>query len=376
MYIKFEKDGDLSSLEAIVRTFDMDDQINGIMIFTCYANKIPDIELNTMLKSLSTQVFGGIFPSVIFDGEKKDIGSIVIAFNSEVSTQIVHNMSGAIDTLQIELESFYLMMGEGKTFLINLDGLSEGVEVFKEELFYTLGLSKNYIGGGAGSLTGARRPCVISNEGLLMDAAVIALVDIYSGVGVAHGWENVSDPVKITESNRNTIISLDWEPALTLYKKKVEALADVKFTSDNFFEIAKGYPFGISKMDNEMVVRDPFEIVEDTSIACVGAVPQNDFLYILTGDSESIINGAKSAKSLARKAFIKEHGQEPSEKSVTLLIDCISRSLFLGDDFSKELEVIGKERLIGALSLGEFANTGKSYLEFYNKTSVIGILEA
>lgn len=376
MYIQFEKEGNLEKLESIVREFDENEQINGIMIFTCDANEIPEEKFNKMLINMETQVFGGIFPSIIFDGKKKEKGTIVVGFDVTVSTQIIHDMNGSMDNLQIELESFCLMMDEGKTFLINLDGLSEGVECFKEELFYILGLSKNYIGGGAGSIVSERKPCVISNEGLLMDAAVIALVDIYSGIGVYHGWESVAGPIKVTESIGNKVVSLNWEPALTVYQKEVEKLLSEEITGEHLIEISKGYPFGISKLDNEMVVRDFYEVADDTSIVCVGAIPQNDFVYILNGNEESMIEGAKKAKLLSEDAFKKEHGKRATEESVTLLIDCISRGLFLGEHFSKELEAIGGKRMIGALSLGEIANTGKSYLEFYNKTAVVGILEA
>lgn len=376
MNIQFEETGQLEKLNSIIHELDADEQINGIMIYTCDANQFLETEMNKILMSVKTQVFGGIFPSIIYDGKEREIGSVVIGFDVTVSTQIIHDMTGPLESLQIELESFYLMMDEGKTFLLTLDGLSEGVEVFKEELFYTLGLSKNYIGGGAGSIVSERKPCVITNEGLLKDAAVIALVDIYSGIGVSHGWKEVAGPIKVTESTGNKIISLNWEPALEVYKREVETMFGKNLTVDQLMEVSKGYPFGISKLDNEMVIRDLFEIVGGTSLVCVGPIAENDFVYIMNGSKDSIIEGAEASRILADKAFKIEHGKKATNLSVTLLIDCISRRQFLEEDFSKELKAIGGKQLIGALSLGEIANTGKSYLEFYNKTTVVGVLEA
>ena len=64
-----------------------------------------------------------------------------------------------------------------------------------------------------------------------------------------------------------------------------------------------------------------------------------------------------------------------SDKTI-LLIDCISRGLFLGEGFIREIEAVraGNTPLIGALTLGEIANDGKDYMELYNKTCVVGIL--
>ncbi|MFN2343877.1 MAG: hypothetical protein ABR542_10995, partial [Desulfonatronovibrio sp.] len=63
-------------------------------------------------------------------------------------------------------------------------------------------------------------------------------------------------------------------------------------------------------------------------------------------------------------------------KSSMILIDCISRVLFMENDFSMELSAVDDRALtFGALTLGEIANTGDSYLEFYNKTAVVGVLE-
>jgi len=60
---------------------------------------------------------------------------------------------------------------------------------------------------------------------------------------------------------------------------------------------------------------------------------------------------------------------------VELFIDCISRVLFLDDSFPLELQAVHERQLplIGALTIGEIANSGKDYLDFYNKTAVVGM---
>jgi hypothetical protein len=64
-----------------------------------------------------------------------------------------------------------------------------------------------------------------------------------------------------------------------------------------------------------------------------------------------------------------------------LLVDCISRVLFLGPRFGEELQAAHRRLqqaggpqvpLFGVLSLGEIANNGTYLLEFYNKTFVLG----
>ena len=62
---------------------------------------------------------------------------------------------------------------------------------------------------------------------------------------------------------------------------------------------------------------------------------------------------------------------------------CISRILFLEEDFQKELNKIvdtlrskhPKISVSGALTLGEISSFGNGYLEFYNKTVVVSLFE-
>jgi len=102
-------------------------------------------------------------------------------------------------------------------------------------------------------------------------------------------------------------------------------------------------------------------------------VPENTVLDILKGKSKSLINAAKLAATDSSKLSGKVKN--------TLIIDCISRVLFLEDDFSKELIEVKKaiksidSNIIpeGVLTLGEISSQ-EGYLEFYNKTIVIGLL--
>jgi hypothetical protein len=85
-----------------------------------------------------------------------------------------------------------------------------------------------------------------------------------------------------------------------------------------------------------------------------------------------LVNAAGEALQLAKEAF-----QGTSTDQTTLFMDCISRVLFLEEEFHQELHAVYKEGspLLGALTLGEIANSGREYLEFYNKTAVVAVLE-
>jgi hypothetical protein len=181
-------------------------------------------------------------------------------------------------------------------------------------------------------------------------------------------YSTVSGPYQVTKSDKNRIIQLNHQPAFEVYKTVVEKHSNRQFDDKNFFDIAKGYPFGINKLNSEKVVRDPIVVEEDGSLVCVGDVPENSYLDILNGDNNSLIEAAGQAK---------EESVKNNEKvDFSIFIDCISRVLFLQDEFVKELEAVKIENtpLFGALTLGEIANNGDSYLEFYNKTSVFATL--
>ena len=163
------------------------------------------------------------------------------------------------------------------------------------------------------------------------------------------------------------VSSFDWSPAFGVYRRIVESHAGVSIDASNFFDIAKSYPLGLLKVDGEMVVRDPYRVEGDT-LYVVDDIPEGEYVCVMHGDTPSLLEGAQ----LARRGVEQELGHALAVGGDLFCIDCISRVLYMQDDFSEELRIIkGKQQLYGALTIGEIASAGSSYLEIYNKTLVV-----
>ncbi len=339
-----------------------------ILILSCDENAYDVDEMNKILARYSLPIIGGIFPQIIYKNKNYSTGTLIITLDEPLDVAVIENLSSSsLETLDdLVEEKLGILDDEIKSMFVFVDGLSKNINDIILTLFENFGLSINYIGGGAGSLSFEQKPCLFTNRGLLEDAAILATSIRESAIGVKHGWEAVSDAYKVTESDANRVIELDYKPALQVYKEVVEALSHEKITEENFFNIAKSYPLGINKLSGEMVVRDPI-MIEDDALICVGDVATNSFVSILNGSKESLINAAKEAKEDAHL----------EQKHFTFFIDCISRVLFMGDSFHEELDALYDEEVyfIGALTLGEIANNKKHYLEFYNKTAVVANIE-
>ena len=310
------------------------------------------------------------FPQIIASGSNISKGTLVVGMEHAVHCVRVDGLNDPEADLDGAVaEAFSGVDCKDKTCFTFVDGLSSRIAALVEGLFNNLGLVPHYIGGGAGSLSFIAKPCLVTNNGLISGAGVIAVSDVAIGIGVAHGWQPVTTSIKVTEAQGNRIISLNWEPAFEIYKKTIAEHSEQNFDTTPFFDIAKAYPLGIAKLDTEMIVRDPI-MTEGGHIICVGEVPEGSYIYILNGNLKSLVKGAESARDAAWKGM-----HESGIDKTIFFIDCISRVLFMEDDFYQELNIVSQGRpMFGALTLGEIANTGNDYLEFYNKTSVVGVL--
>ncbi len=327
-------------------------------------------DVRPLFREMGVPVFGGIFPGIIFGNSWYREGILGCGIKYPVSVKAVRDLD-SFKGLPADMAA----AGPAGTFLVIVDGLARGISPFLDVLFETCSGRLSFIGGGAGSLGPDRKPVLFTGEECFAGGALLVGIEGPVGVGVSHGWEPMYGPLVANRTEGNILVELNWQPAFANYRQVLEEKVGINITPGNFFEIAKGYPFGMVKMDGSIVVRDPIRVEDDGSIVLVGEIPENSVVNILKGDPESLISAAGEAAGQALARFREQTG---SSGRGALVIDCISRVLYLGGDIGRELRAIRSNippdlHMFGFLGLGEIASAGDRYLEFYNKTTVVGI---
>ncbi len=313
--------------------------------------------------------FGGIFPGVISGAARCPTGAIVKVLPLAAPPVVVEGLGTDLTDGLAKIDE--IDTSGGLTAVILVDGLTSDIDRFLREMFNRMGDAVHYFGGGAGSLSLERKPCILTRDGLVEDAAVVGFVPLETHLGVRHGWRKIMGPIVATRTRKNVIVELNWRNAFEVYSEAIEQDTGKILTRENFFELTNGHPFGMYREGSEDVVRDPIQVTDSGELVCVGEVPENTVLNILTGDADSLIDAAGQA---ADDCFV---GSNPGIRDF-LVADCISRVIFLEDGFERELATVQSRIdrrvpgvvLEGVLTLGEISSYGEGSIEFFNKTIV------
>jgi hypothetical protein len=370
MRIVLDRSGTSAGLQAALQDVGSAPGVGTLLVLACDADGHSPATLDPVLHAAPHPVIGGVFPQIIHERETLTHGTLVLGVPAAARVHVVHGLSRTEEPLEAAVAAVADARRTNSLVMVVADAFATRLADLVRALFAEHGLEHNYIGGGAGSLSMQQAPCVITPDGLVEDAAVFAQFAMPSGVGVAHGWSVISEPLRVTRSRGAIIEELNYEPALDVYRRVVEPRAGRSVTAEHFFDVAKAYPFGVRKLDAEVVVRDPIAIEASTALRCVGEVPKGAFVHILHGQPDALVAAVREASVRAITAW---PGRKPP--ALRLVIDCISRALFQGEEFGRELAALGDgPPTVGALTLGEIANSGRDFLEFYNKTIVVGLI--
>ncbi len=339
---------------------------NTINFFLIAENTTLDInELIREATEKDIKIAGGIFPMIIHNERHLQSGIILKKFPADSKLSLVKNISHANTIFELpELDESI------NSCMILVDGLTNNLSTFLDSLYEKYWNKINYVGAGCGSMSLEQSPCVFTNEGLFQNAAIVLLIENEIALGVNHGYDKICGPFIANKVEGNKVIELNWRPAFEVYQEEIEKQSDQRINHENFFEISKDYPFGIHKEGNEDIVRDPLLVDEKGGITCIGEVSANVSLNLLRGNKKTLVESAGRAAKLAMKDIT------PLD---IFVVDCITRALYLENEFKKELEAVKKVldsksssvMVEGVLSLGEISTGKGGFLELYNKTIVV-----
>jgi hypothetical protein len=344
-----------------------------LLVLTCDQNNYAEEELNLLLRNCTLKLFGGIYPMLTLQDNLIKQGALIIGFKENLDVTLFSQLHQLANEDCLEklitstLEKKNNFSGHDD-FLMFYDALIDNVEGFIDCLFECLDHGINIAGGGAGNIDFIQRPCIFTNQGIHSNVVLLVSLPTKLTTSIAHGWRIFQGPFLVSEAQGQTVQSLDYRPAYEVYCQAIESTTEHTFDNADFFDIAKNFPLGIEDINNNLIVRDPI-LAHNNCLQCVGNIPINSMVYLLEGDTETLISATEQASNTA---FSKD---SQTTIPTTMLFDCVSRVLFMEDKFEKELSIIAKycssPALFGVISLGEIANSQSGAIRLLNKSIVI-----
>ncbi|PCD00520.1 FIST signal transduction protein [Halopseudomonas pelagia] len=378
MIIRFDAGGSVSWLQSQLDEYQCDPSIQAVMLFATSQNGWPEGWLDSLLQRQRKPVFGGLFPMLIAQGDSHERGTLCIGLTHRPDLLVLPELSNPAQSLEQMVAEMpaacHSLTRANATLMVLVDGLTTGISRLVEALFNQCGLQMNILGGGAGAQNMQPAACIITPQGVLRDAALVARLALGSGVGVAHGWAPMSASYTVTESEQNIIRSLDWQPALSVYHHELALHSNVALSEPSLPHQANAHPLGISRMDSEVVVRDVIAADVDGGLICLGEIPAGEFIHVLHASAADLLTAARLARDVAINELEELEQLECHRSNIALVFDSLSRAQFLGADMELEIALLSNNQqldVFGVLTLGEIANSGKGYLEFYNKSCVL-----
>lgn len=331
-----------------------------VMIFLADRSQDCLSEITAFLNQRNIQFFGGIFPGLLHNGKYLREGMLVQVVRPVLQT-IVRPFLFRVPKASQQLD--------GHTAIVLVDGLSSQFRDLIDTVENKLSGNITWLGGGAGYYDMTHRPCLFDNKGLYQDALMLCLLEGTSRVAVRHGWEQMDGPYRITRSDQNVLQELDGYRAMDVYRDVIETHRSIILSQEDFFSFAKEHPFGLMAPDGSIVVRDPISCTDDGEIVCVADIPESHNAYILRGDKKTLLT--------ASLTIAKDCAGQGSESHTPMLFNCISRAMFLEEDFKIEMENIQSRLnapLHGTLSIGEIAPHPEKGIVIHNKSTILGIV--
>jgi hypothetical protein len=300
------------------------------------------------------------------------IRSDVMRFHAGLGRNLREDRRAAAAEIAASFQGLTSHLYPHRAALLLADALAGYTDDFIEQLSVaTLG-NYRFFGGGAGDDARFTRTHVFCGTEAYTDAAVA--LEILStkpiGVGVSHGWQPASEPMRVTEADGSTLVSLNATPAAEIFEEHAEATGQrfdradpVPFFLHNVLGIETGTGYKL---------RVPLAVLENGSIACASDIPAGATVHIMRTTAQSAADAAMRAVNAAVGDM---RGTTPE---VALFFDCVATRLRMGGDFGMEMEALqralGRVPYVGCNTYGQIARAEGQFSGFHNCTATVALL--
>ncbi|MCG8619389.1 MAG: FIST C-terminal domain-containing protein [Desulfobacterales bacterium] len=352
------------------------------------------------------QIFGGIFPGIMDNGELMSRGSIIAGIQSKVHIAALEQLDP--QSMRQDLETQLapvkpaLENGEFNTLFVFGDGFGENNHHLIDGLNELVAAyPMNVIGGLTGrDQVKAAHFTIFTPEKMIQNGAVLAFTRLESGIGVRHGWEPLLESeLEVTAINGCFIEAFNNKPALDVYldlicsyDQEIQQIRDsVVRDVDLFFDrVAIRYPLGLirkAKNRKTYIDRTAVSLGGDNSLQFSTEIPVGTEVSILHLKGESKTDQCNQLTNAAISAYRESQRKFPEGTlgKRVIMMDCVGRNKLvtdLGRNFEEvEFKNISQVQRntdhspIGPLTFGEISSTGDGGVELHNKTAVVATIE-
>ena len=173
----------------------------------------------------------------------------------------------------------------------------------------------------------------------------------------------------VTNSANSRVYTLDDEPALDVYLRRLNAPPEAHTDPAAFTRFALTHPLGLRRRNGEEMRFVQEADFSDRSLGCVAEVPRGGLTWIMEGDEESVLRATENS---CVDALASLNGMAPVG---LIAFDCVARRGVLGSHgIRSEIQRVagqaGGAPIAGFYTYGEIART-RGTGGFHNQTLVV-----
>ena len=259
-----------------------------------------------------------------------------------------------------------------KALLVLTDGFIRDQEDILRGAYTVVGAGVPLFGGASADGWRFERTYQLHGNKVLTNAVVGATIasDSPIALSVRHGWRKVGQPMMVTQSRDGRIYTLDDEPAMDVYLRRLGAPEEAFVDAAEFSKFALSRPVGVERRSGTEVRNFSTNVdMAGRSLGGGGDLPEGCLTWTMAGDEASILEAASDACAEALAAL------DGAPAVGMLTFSCAALRAVLGDDgIAREGERLsaasGGVPFAGFYTYGEIAR--KSGIDgFHNQTIVV-----